>query len=109
MQAMAVAFGGQVTRGPRPVHGEVHTIHHHGLGAFRFVESPLQATRYHSLAVVEESVPETLDITARTAEGEIMGLSHRTRPVHGVQFHPESIGTQHGAAMLRACLSEALI
>ncbi len=100
-QAIGQAFGGKVVRAPRVMHGKTSPIEHDGSGLFRGITSPMQATRYHSLVVEPESLPAALAVTARTAEGEIMGLAHKTLPVWGVQFHPESILTVDGKALLR--------
>jgi len=99
-QAMGQAFGGEVVRAKTLMHGKTSPIEHEGRSVFRGLPSPFTATRYHSLAVKRETLPEVLDVTAWTADGEIMGLSHRTRPIHGVQFHPESIATEHGHDLL---------
>jgi anthranilate synthase component 2 len=100
-QAIGQAFGGRVVHARQLMHGKVSPIHHAGLGVFRGLPSPFNATRYHSLAVERASLPAELEITAWTDDGEIMGLRHRTLPVEGVQFHPESILTEHGHALLR--------
>jgi anthranilate synthase component 2 len=99
-QAMGQAFGGEVIRAKVLMHGKTSPIEHGGKGVFRGLPSPFTATRYHSLAVKRETLPEVLEVTAWTADGEIMGLSHRARPIHGVQFHPESIATEHGHDLL---------
>ena len=99
-QAMGQAFGGEVIRAKALMHGKTSPIEHDGRSVFRGLPSPFTATRYHSLAVRRESLPDVLDITAWTADGEIMGLAHKTRPIHGVQFHPESIATEHGHDLL---------
>lgn len=99
-QAMGQAFGGDVIRAKALMHGKTSPIEHGGESVFRGLPSPFTATRYHSLAVKRETLPDVLDVTAWTADGEIMGLAHRTRPIHGVQFHPESIATEHGHALL---------
>ena len=99
-QAMGQAFGGEVIRAKALMHGKTSPIEHEGKGVFRGLPSPFTATRYHSLAVKRETLPDVLEVTAWTADGEIMGLSHRTRPMHGVQFHPESIATEHGHDLL---------
>jgi anthranilate synthase component 2 len=99
-QAMGQAFGGEVIRAKALMHGKTSPIEHAGQSVFRGLPSPFTATRYHSLAVRRETLPEVLDVTAWTADGEIMGLAHRTRPIHGVQFHPESIATEHGHDLL---------
>jgi anthranilate synthase component 2 len=100
-QAIGQAFGGHVVRAQTLMHGKTSPIEHTGIGVFTGLPSPFEATRYHSLAVERASLPESLEITAWTADGEIMGLRHRTLPIEGVQFHPESIATEHGHAMLR--------
>lgn len=100
-QAMGQAFGGNVVRAPQPMHGKVDTIHHDGTGCFAGLPSPFRATRYHSLVVDRASLPATLHVSAWTEDGLIMGLTHNDLPVWGVQFHPESIETEHGHAMLQ--------
>jgi anthranilate synthase component 2 len=100
-QAIGQAFGGKVVHARTLMHGKTSPIHHVGAGMFRGLPSPFVATRYHSLAVERESLPECLEVTAWTEDGEIMGLRHRTLAVEGVQFHPESILTEHGHALLR--------
>lgn len=99
-QAIASAFGGRVIRAPEPVHGRTSLIHHTGQGVFRELPTPLRATRYHSLIADEATLPADLIVTARTDDGLIMGLSHRARPCHGVQFHPESVLTERGHQLL---------
>jgi anthranilate synthase/aminodeoxychorismate synthase-like glutamine amidotransferase len=99
-QAIGQAFGGRVVRAQRLMHGRTSPILHDGTGVFAGLPSPFTATRYHSLIVERESLDPSLRVTAWTAEGEIMGLAHRTLPVEGVQFHPESFLTEHGHAML---------
>ena len=99
-QAMGQAFGGEVIRAKALMHGKTSPIVHAGQSLFHGLPSPFTATRYHSLAVRRETLPADLEVTAWTADGEIMGLQHRSRPIHGVQFHPESIATEHGHAML---------
>ena len=98
-QCMGYVFGGQVVRAPRLMHGKVSPVLHTGKGVFKGLPSPLNATRYHSL-IVAEPLPPCLEVTAFTADGELMGLRHKTLPVHGVQFHPESILTEHGKDLL---------
>ncbi len=98
-QCIGHVFGGNVIRAPRLMHGKVSPIQHTGVGVFAGLPSPLIATRYHSL-IVEEPLPAVLEATAYTAEGELMGLRHKTLPIHGVQFHPESILTEGGREML---------
>lgn len=99
-QAMGQAFGGDVIRAKALMHGKTSPILHEGKSVFRGLPSPFTATRYHSLAVKRETLPDVLEVTAWTADGEIMGLAHKTRPIHGVQFHPESIATEHGHDLL---------
>ncbi len=99
-QSIGQAFGGEVVRAKTLMHGKTSPILHEGRGVFGGLPSPFTATRYHSLAVRRETLPDALAVTAWTEDGEIMGLSHRTRPIHGVQFHPESIATQHGHEMI---------
>jgi len=95
-QAIGQAFGGDVIRARTLMHGKTSPITHDGRGLFRGLPSPFTATRYHSLAVSRATLPNTLDVTAWTEDGEIMGVQHHDRPIHGVQFHPESIATEHG-------------
>ena len=102
-QCIGYTFGGQIKRAPRLMHGKVSSVYHNGRGIFNGVPSPFQATRYHSL-IVEEPVPECLEVTAFTRDGEIMGMSHLEYPIVGVQFHPESILTEHGKRILRTFL-----
>ncbi len=99
-QAMGQAFGGEVIRAKALMHGKTSPIEHEGRSVFKGLPSPFTATRYHSLAVRRDTLPDVLEVTAWTADGEIMGLAHRTRPIHGVQFHPESIATEHGHDLL---------
>jgi anthranilate synthase/aminodeoxychorismate synthase-like glutamine amidotransferase len=99
-QSIGQVYGGDVVRADRLMHGKTSPIHHSGTSVFAGLPSPLDATRYHSLIVKRETLPACLEITAWTLEGEIMGLAHKQFPVHGVQFHPESILTQHGKQML---------
>lgn len=99
-QAIGEAFGGRIVRAARIVHGKVDMIEHDGTGLFAGLPSPIRATRYHSLTVAPESLPGCLRVTATAADGTIMGLAHRTLPVEGVQFHPESIRSEHGHAMI---------
>ena len=91
------------------VHGKLGTIHHRGQGVFAGLPSPFHATRYHSLIVERASLPATLEVTAELADGTIMGLPHRELPIHGVQFHPESIASEHGHALLRNFLDLARV
>jgi anthranilate synthase component 2 len=104
-QAIGAAFGGRVVHAKTLMHGKTSPVHHEGKGVFRGLPDPLVATRYHSLAIERESLPATLEVTAATDDGEIMGVRHRELPVEGVQFHPESILTEHGHALLRNFLA----
>ncbi len=99
-QCIAQVFGGEVVRAEKLMHGKTSVIHHNQRGVFQHLAQPLEATRYHSLLVRRESLPDSLEITAQTDEGEIMGLQHRHLPIHGVQFHPESILTAEGKKLL---------
>jgi len=99
-QAIGAAFGGKVVRAQRVMHGKADTLSHSGAGVFEGLPEQFEVARYHSLAVERESLPDCLEITAQTADGEIMGLRHRDFDIEGVQFHPESIATEHGHAML---------
>ena len=110
-QCIGDVYGGRVVRAPQVMHGKTSPIHHRGEGVFRDLPSPFTATRYHSLVVAPESVPECLELTAWTEDteggrAEVMGLRHRTLAVEGVQFHPESILTEHGHALLRNFLED---
>ncbi|HZE21609.1 MAG TPA: anthranilate/aminodeoxychorismate synthase component II, partial [Desulfobaccales bacterium] len=100
-QAIGAAFGGEVVRAPRLMHGKTSLIYHDGRDLFQGIPSPFEATRYHSLIVARESLPDCLLVTAQTSVGEIMGLRHREQAVFGVQFHPESILTAEGMNLLR--------
>ncbi|MGO4548695.1 aminodeoxychorismate/anthranilate synthase component II [Paenibacillus sp. 2TAB23] len=100
-QSIGQAFGGEVVRAEKLMHGKTSAIHHQGKSIFEGMPSPFTATRYHSLIVRRETLPDCLEITAETEEGEIMGLRHKEYPIEGVQFHPESIITEHGLTMLR--------
>ncbi|TMV90349.1 aminodeoxychorismate/anthranilate synthase component II [Thioclava sp. BHET1] len=106
-QTIGAAFGGKVVRHSEIVHGKMGTIEHHDTGVFAGLPSPLKATRYHSLVVERESLPECLEVTAELADGTIMGLRHRDTLMEGVQFHPESIASEYGHAMLKTFLIEA--
>lgn len=99
-QCIGEVFGGKIVAAPRLLHGKTSQIQHNGSGVFANLPNPFTATRYHSLIVSPDSVPDCLDVTAQTSEGEIMGLRHRDFPVHGVQFHPESILTAEGKKLL---------
>ncbi|SEL88433.1 anthranilate synthase, component II [Roseovarius azorensis] len=100
-QTVGQAFGGRVIRHSEIVHGKMGQIQHTGQGVFAGLPSPFEATRYHSLVVERDSLPDCLEITATLEDGTIMGLQHRDLPIHGVQFHPESIASQHGHALLK--------
>ena len=99
-QAMGQAFGGKVIRAKEIMHGKTSPIHHDGTGLFEGLESPFTATRYHSLSVERETLPSELLVNGWTDDGEIMGLRHATRPLHGLQFHPESIASENGHALI---------
>jgi anthranilate synthase/aminodeoxychorismate synthase-like glutamine amidotransferase len=99
-QCIGEAYGGQIVRARRPMHGKTSRITHDGTGVFAGLPSPVVATRYHSLVIAPESVPSGLLVNATSEDGEIMGVRHAEHPVHGVQFHPESVLTQHGYRML---------
>jgi anthranilate synthase component 2 len=105
-QAIGQAYGGHIVHAKTLMHGKVSQIHHRGKGVFAGLPSPYPATRYHSLAIERDSCPAELEITAWTEDGEIMGVRHRSLAVEGVQFHPESILTEHGHDLLRNFLSE---
>jgi len=100
-QAIGQAYGGRVVRAPEPVHGKVSRIHHAGKSVFRGLSDDFQATRYHSLTLASQDLPAALEITAQTDDNIIMGVMHRRHPVHGVQFHPESIASENGHALLQ--------
>ncbi|MBD9732053.1 aminodeoxychorismate/anthranilate synthase component II [Streptomyces sp. H28] len=106
MQSMQVAYGGVVNRAPELLHGKTSPVIHEGKGVFAGLPSPFTATRYHSLAAEPTTVPAELEVTARTSDGIVMGLRHRELPVEGVQFHPESVLTEHGHRMLANWLTE---
>jgi len=106
-QSIGQAFGGAVVRAPSPVHGKLSEVRHGGEGVFRGINGPFKATRYHSLVVDRASMPEELAVTAETGDRLVMGLSHKTLPVHGVQFHPESIASEHGHLILKNFLDLA--
>ena len=99
-QAIGQAYGGKIVRAPVPMHGKLSRIHHSGKSVFRGLEDGFPATRYHSLVIERASLPAVLEITAETDDGVIMGVAHKSHPVHGVQFHPESIASAHGHALL---------
>ncbi|MEM1066137.1 MAG: aminodeoxychorismate/anthranilate synthase component II [Pseudomonadota bacterium] len=104
-QAIGEAFGGTVGQAGEIVHGKMGVIHHQGTGVFEGLPSPFKATRYHSLIVGRESVPDALEVTAELEDGTVMGLRHRELPIEGVQFHPESIASEHGHQLLKNFLS----
>lgn len=104
-QAIGAAFGGDVVRARELMHGKVSEITHRGTDVFADLPSPFTVTRYHSLAVARDTLPDCLEITAETADGEIMGLRHTSLPIYGVQFHPESILSEHGHALLQNFLN----
>lgn len=107
-QCLAQTYGGTVQRAERLMHGKVSAIYHHGTGLFQGLSSPFDATRYHSLIVDEGSLPESCEVTAYTSDGEVMGIRLKGRPVFGVQFHPESILTDHGKLILKNFLARSL-
>jgi anthranilate synthase component 2 len=104
-QAIGQAFGGDVISAKKIMHGKTSPIEHDGTGLFANLSNPFTATRYHSLSLKADTFPDFLNITARTADGEIMGLCHKNRPIHGVQFHPESIASEHGHDLLKNFLN----
>jgi anthranilate synthase component 2 len=106
-QAIGQAYGGRIVRAPAPMHGKLSCIRHTSRGVFSGLEDGFEATRYHSLTIDPASLPSCLEVTATTDDGVIMGVQHRVQPVHGVQFHPESIASQHGHALLRNFLELA--
>jgi anthranilate synthase component 2 len=106
-QAIGQAFGGAVVRAPAPVHGKLSEVRHQGAGVFHGINGPFKATRYHSLVVERASIPPDLVVTAETDDRIVMGLAHRSLPVHGVQFHPESIASEHGHLILKNFLDLA--
>lgn len=106
-QTIGQAFGGNIVRCNDIVHGKMGQMHHKSKGLFKGLPSPFKATRYHSLIVERETLPDVLEITAELEDGTIMGLQHKTLPIHGLQFHPESIASEHGHAMLKTFLDIA--
>jgi anthranilate synthase component 2 len=106
-QAIGQAFGGRIVRAPLPVHGKLSQMRHAGTGVFRGIDGPFAATRYHSLVVERESLPRDLIVNAETEDGLVMGVMHTHWPVHGVQFHPESIASQHGHRLLKTFIDLA--
>ena len=106
-QSIGQAYGGNVVRAPSPVHGKLSTVKDIGEGVMRGINGPFQATRYHSLVVDRDTMPKDLKVTAQTDDGLVMSLSHKQHPVHGVQFHPESIASEHGRVILKNFLDLA--
>jgi anthranilate synthase component II len=106
-QAIGQVFGGSVVRAPVPMHGKLSDVAHRGEGVFRGINGPFRATRYHSLVVDRATLPDELAVTAETGDRLVMGLAHRALPVHGVQFHPESIASEHGHLILKNFLDIA--
>ena len=104
-QSIGAAFGGKIVRAKEIMHGKTSLVTHRGTDVFRGLPSPFTVIRYHSLAIERESLPDCLEVTAETADGEIMGVRHKTLPIYGVQFHPESILSEHGHDMLRNFLT----
>ncbi len=104
-QAIGQAFGGRIVK-TRPLHGKTSMIRHKGKSVFKNMASPFEATRYHSLVIEKDSIPSTLEITAETDDGIIMGVMHKSKPIHGVQFHPESIATSRGLSLLKNFVSQ---
>ncbi|HEY9280997.1 MAG TPA: aminodeoxychorismate/anthranilate synthase component II, partial [Eoetvoesiella sp.] len=104
-QAIGAAYGGKIVRAKHQMHGKTSPITHTGTDVFKGLPSPYTVTRYHSLAIERESLPDCLEVTAETSDHEIMGIRHKTLPVYGVQFHPESILSEHGHALLRNFLT----
>jgi len=107
-QSIGAAFGGEIVHAKRLMHGKTSLVHHLDVGVFRGLPDPLTCTRYHSLAIRRDSLPECLEVTAWTDDGEIMGVRHRTLAVEGVQFHPESILTEHGHDLLKNFLDQTV-
>ncbi len=105
-QSIGQAFGGKIVHAKQLMHGKVSPVHHRDVGVFKGLPNPVTCTRYHSLVIERESLPDCLDVTAWTDDGEIMGVRHKSLPIEGVQFHPESILTEHGHDMLRNFLRE---
>jgi anthranilate synthase component II len=106
-QAIGQVYGGTIVRAPEPMHGKMSRIHHTGKSVFRGLNNDFNATRYHSLTIAPESMPAVLEVTARSEDGVIQGVMHKTYPVHGVQFHPESIASENGHALLQNFLTLA--
>ncbi|NVK18106.1 MAG: aminodeoxychorismate/anthranilate synthase component II [Methylocystaceae bacterium] len=106
-QTIGQAFGGKIVRAPEPMHGKVCPISHTNKGVFNGIPSPINVTRYHSLTIAPDSLPDCLEVTSQTEDGVIMGVQHKELPIHGVQFHPESIASEHGHKMLENFLTLA--
>jgi anthranilate synthase component 2 len=106
-QSIGQAYGGKIVRAPEPMHGKLSRIHHTGKSVFRGLNNDFNATRYHSLTILPESMPQVLEVTATSEDGVIQGVMHKTHPVHGVQFHPESIASEHGHQLLKNFLDIA--
>jgi anthranilate synthase component 2 len=106
-QAIGQVYGGTIVRAPEPMHGKLSRIHHTGKSVFRGLNNDFMATRYHSLTIAPESMPSVLEVTARSEDGVIQGVMHKSHPVHGVQFHPESIASENGHALLANFLTLA--
>ena len=106
-QAIGQIYGGTIVRAPEPMHGKVSRIHHTGKSVFRGLNNDFEATRYHSLTIAPDSIPASLEVTATSSDGVIQGVMHKTHPVHGVQFHPESIASENGHALLQNFLTLA--
>jgi len=108
-QSIGQVYGGKVVRAPAPMHGKLSRIHHNGRSVFRGLNNDFVATRYHSLTIAPETMPDCLEVTAHSDDGVIMGVMHKTHPVHGVQFHPESIASENGHALLQNFLRLARV
>ena len=108
-QSIGQVYGGKVVRAPAPMHGKLSRIHHNGRSVFRGLNNDFVATRYHSLTIAPESMPDCLEVTAHSEDGVIMGVMHKSHPVHGVQFHPESIASENGHALLQNFLRLARV
>ena len=106
-QAIGQAYGGRIVRAPEPMHGKLSRMHHSGKSVFRGLNNDFNATRYHSLTIAPESLPASLEVTATSEDGVIQGVIHKSHPVHGVQFHPESIASENGHALLQNFLDIA--
>jgi anthranilate synthase component 2 len=106
-QSIGQVYGGKIVRAPEPMHGKLSRIHHNGRSVFRGLNNDFEATRYHSLTIAPDSMPDNLIVTATSSDGVIQGVMHKTHPVHGVQFHPESIASENGHALLKNFLDIA--